>query len=161
MTSTEKVNPLKVRTGLSPVIATLVLLTVSITVAVAISYYMSGITQANTNLEKVEVLSAFCTSNASFWTITFQLKSTGPGVASLSHIFVNSIPIDAYDTNAISGNWTTDMTVGHTINSGETVPLHLFIARNKTGSSLSSGTTIDVQFHSAGGFDYIKMVKLV
>ena len=155
-----EITILRARKALSPVIGTIVLLAVSITVAVAISYYMSGITQSNADFEKVEVLSGYCNGNASFWTIKFQLKNTGPRAASLTHIFLNSIPIDAYDTVAISGNWTTDMPIGQTINSGETVTLHLYIAKNKADSSLSSGTTIDIQFHSAQGFDYIKMVKL-
>ena len=161
MIFTGKVNKLKTRTGLSPVIATLVLLAVSITVAVAASYYMSGITQSNASFEKVEILSAYCSNDANFWIVSFQLKNTGPSAASLSHVFINSIPIDAYDTVATLGNWTSDMTVGQLINSGQTVTLNLYMAKNKVGSSLSTGTTLDVQFHSAHGFDYIKMVKLV
>ena len=161
MIFTGKFNKMKAHRGISPVIATLVLLAVSITVAVSASFYMSGITQANANFEKVEITSAYCTADASYWTITFQLKNTGPNAASLSHIFINSVPIDGYNTVPTSGNYTTDMLDEQTILTGETITVNLYMAKNKAGYSFSSGTTVDIQFHSTHGFDYVKMVKLV
>jgi len=161
MIFTGKINKMKAHKGISPVIGTLVLLAVSITVAVAASFYMSGITQSNASFEKVEIVSAYCTSDASYWTISFQLKNTGPSAATLSHLFVNSVPIDLYNSVPTSGNYTTDMLDEQTILTGEVITLNLYIAKNKAGSSLTPGTTVDIQFHSTHGFDYVKMVKLV
>jgi FlaG/FlaF family flagellin (archaellin) len=61
----------------SPVIATVILVAVAITVAVAVAYWMGGIAGQYTKFEKVEIQSAVCTNNGTFWTIEMKLKNTG------------------------------------------------------------------------------------
>jgi flagellin-like protein len=148
------------RWGVSPIIATVILLAVSITVAVAIASYMSGITQSNANFEKVEIMSAYSEYDSGFWTVNVHIKNAGPTDATLSYIMINGNTIDAYDTGPTSGNWTTNMIEDEIIESGQTIKIQIYLARDKAGKYVSSGTTIDIRLHSIRGFDYIKLVKL-
>jgi hypothetical protein len=145
---------------MSPVIATIILLAVSITVAIAVSSYLSGITANNADFEKIEITSAYCTADSNYWTLHFQVKNTGPSAATLCHLMINGVPVDFYGTVATSGNYTTDMTETETIEVGQVVSLQVFMAKNKAGSTFTPGTMVDICFHSVRGTDYIKMVKL-
>ena len=57
----ENMTKLRKRKGVSPVIATVILVAVTITVAVAVAYWMSGIAGQYTSFEKVEIQSAVIT----------------------------------------------------------------------------------------------------
>jgi archaeal type IV pilus assembly protein PilA len=151
---------MKNRKGISPVIATVILVAVAITVAIAVSYWMSGITSSYTKFEKVEIQTATCTNAATGWTVTLSLKNTGTNIATVMNVFVN----DVEATNGVLGatTLTTDiLATGKTIASGETQVVHVYVGNARVGYSLSSGTSINIKLHSAGGMDYIKLVELV
>ena len=119
--------------GISPVIASVILVAVAITVAVAVSYWMSGISSQYTKYESVGIISGVCTN----------------------------IEIDTYNTTAVAGEWTTDMTSPMTITSGQTVSVNIYISSSRVGSTLSSGTSVNIKFHSAAGMDYVSLKELV
>jgi flagellin-like protein len=102
----------KKKRAVSPVIATVILVAVAITIAVAVSYWMGGISSQYTRFEKVEVTSAYCeyvddldVYNSSCWTdqpgwiITMDFRNTGTTDATIIDVFVNSKKWDAYGTN--------------------------------------------------------------
>jgi len=171
-------NMLKNRKAISPVIATVILVAVAITIAVAVSYWMGGITSSYTKFEKVEIQSAVCTLDLTNhdWVITMSLKNTGTATTTLLAVYINDIPVDLYDgTTPGAGKATADITTtGLTIASGAkgTVVIKIDgigdtgeasppVAGTDYWYSVSSGTTINVKVHSAGGMDYIKLVDLV
>ena len=154
--------------AVSPVIATVILVAVTITVAVAVSYWMSGISSQYTSFEKVEIQTGYGTLVPSQgWDITLELKNTGTAPATLTHVFVNDVPVSLYGvTTGLASQSAsydaieTDIPVlGLPIKSGasDTVDVYIGIAY----ASLSSGTTVNIKIHSAGGMDYIKLVELV
>lgn len=147
--------------GISPVIATVILVAVAITVAVAVSYWMSGISSQYATYESVEIISGYCTNTGGNWTISFVMKNSGTTTASLLSIFINDVEIDTYNTTAVAGEWTTDMTSPRTITSGQTISVTVYVSSSRAGSTLSSGTTVNIKFHSAAGMDYISMKELV
>jgi flagellin-like protein len=152
------------RKAVSPVIATVILVAVAITVSVAVAYWMGGIAGQYTKFEKVEIQSAVCTNNGTIWTIEMKLKNTGTETATLISCFVNDVEVDSYDaTAAVAGAWATNVnvTVATTITSGQQKTVFFWIDPTKAGSTLSSGTTINIKIHSAGGMDYLKLVELV
>jgi len=174
--------------GISPVIATVILVAVTITVAVAVSYWMSGIASQYTGFEKVEIQSAWSeletTIPSKGWIITLEMKNSGSATANLMKVFVNDKPVDEYAhaTNGINFGATdvaddnlvgpgeigvNFLATGLAIDSGKTAdidattsgvqPIQVYI-----GSGLfSSGTTVNVKIHSAGGMDYIRLIELV
>jgi flagellin-like protein len=152
------------RKAVSPVIATVILVAVSITIAVAVAYWMSGIAGQYNKFEKVEIQSAVCTNNGTFWTINMKMKNTGTAVSTLISAFINEVEVDNYDsTGPVANVWATNIntTVNTVITSGETITVYFWMDSAKTGTTLTSGTTTNIKIHSAGGMDYIILVELV
>jgi len=164
--------------GVSPVIATVILVAVAITVAVAVSYWMSGISAQYTSFEKVEIQTGYSkrvidTGNFMGWNITMNLKNTGSADSTLTQVFLNEIPVDEY--GPVTGKlefWdgaageiaATEIgasfeETGLTLESGQSAEFFILIG-NDVGE-LSAGTTVNIKIHSAGGMDYIKLIKLV
>ncbi len=147
---------------MSPVIATVILVAVAITVSVAVAYWMGGIAGQYTKFEKVEIQSTLATFNANGnWTIVMKLKNTGTATANLIGVFINDVEVDAYDTISVDQQFTTNMTQTEAITSGQTKAIEIYIMANRLGSTLSSGSTVNFKVHSAGGMDYFKLVELV
>ena len=173
------INKLRKRKAISPVIATVILVAVAITVAVGVSYWMSGIAGQYTSFEKVEIQSGYATiipvevpilPNEGDWIIHLELKNTGSATSTLIRVFINDKPIDPVnygfliDTGdlgiaLIATDMPADSTVtGGTlpIESGQPATVEVYI----DSTLFSSGTTLNIKIHSAGGMDYIKLVKL-
>jgi len=167
---------LRKRRAVSPVIATVILVAVTITVAVAVSYWMSGISSQYTKFEKIEIQSGWSVKDStnSRWIITMELKNSGTTDATLTRCFVNDIPLNVTgydaaftDTTAFAAdkrvviNFAYD--TGMTLDFGEaaTVKLYISFAAATKWRSLSSGTTVNLKLHSAAGMDYIRLVPLV
>ena len=165
-------NPQK-RKAVSPVIATVILVAVAITVSVGVSYWMGGISSQYTQFEKVEIQTAYSAkTTGSGWLVTMNLKNSGTSSASLTDVFINDIPLNttvtAYGASDFpdgTGNRVvTDLDDGgQVIGSGESIVVKIWIWNDGTNgySTLSSGTTVNIKLHSAGGMDYIKLVELV
>lgn len=151
------------RKAVSPVIATVILVAVAITIAVAVANWMGGISGQYTQFEKCEIQSAVCTlDSVNNWNITVKIKNSGTKTATLTNIFVNEFEVSTYGASAPTAavsTITTDLpTAGLSIESGAIGTIKVWVGVNY--GSLSSGTTVNVKLHSAGGMDYIKLVSL-
>jgi flagellin-like protein len=157
-----KLSKLKDRKAISPVIATVILVAVAITISVAVAYWMGGISSQYTRFEKVEIQSAQCVKGTTYWTITLTLKNSGSASSTLNNVYVND-QIAVTGTGAVAAlNSNVTSTSQYTLLSGASKNIAIYVG---TGwpvlSPLTSGTTIDIKIHSAGGMDYIKLVQLV
>ena len=156
---------IKSRRAVSPVIATVILVAVAITVAVAVAYWMGGIAGQYTKFEKIEVQSGVCVKSGStgseYWNVTLKLKNTGTAAATLIGCFINEVEVDDYNqTAAVDGMAYTTMTTSETILSGATKSISILIDYDNY-KNLTSGTTVNIKIHSAGGMDYPKLIELV
>ena len=158
--------------ALSPVIATVILVAVAITVAVAVAYWMGGIAGQYTKFEKIEIQSALCVYNSSspkHWKITMMVKNTGTATATIDKVFLNGIEVNDYGDTAPPDEGEASVSFGSsglTLPSGSSSTFYIYIDADEGGSdegweSVSSGTTINIKLHSAGGMEYLKMVELV
>ena len=150
--------------AVSTVIATVILVACAITVAVAASFWMGGIAGQYTKFEKVEIKSAVCSYDAwNNWVITITLKNSGTATSTLNALYVNDNPatLDQLAPTDVADGITTDLnvTTATKIESGVEDVITVWIGVNHP--TLSSGTTVNVKFHSAGGMDYIKLVELI
>ncbi len=165
-------NP-QTRKAVSPVIATVILVAVAITVSVGVSYWMGGISSQYTQFEKVEIQTGYAaTANdgatppvVTGWLITMTIKNSGSAASTITHVFVNDVPIaDAQfgqATLGAAGVVCTDVpAAGLTLEAGESDDIQVWISAGGT-SLLSAGTTVNIKLHSAGGMDYIKLIRLV
>ena len=154
------------RRAVSPVIATVILVAIAITVAVAVAYWMGGIAGQYTRFEQIEIQSATCkktyATTGYFWNITMVLKNTGTRDATLISVFINEEEVDAYNqTSQVADQWVTSMSQTEYITSGAPAVIYIYIDDTRTGSTLSSGTTVNIKIHSSGGMDYPKLIELV
>ena len=157
---------IKNKRAISPVIATVILVAVAITVSVAVAYWMSGIAGMYTKFEKVEIMSAYAPKTGNWWNVTMLLKNTGSADATLLEVYVNNVPRLSWTPSILWWNATgTPASIagaGLTLKSGQSVTLRVDISTLCTSpTTLTSGTTINIKIHSAGGMDYIKLVELV
>ncbi len=153
----------KSRRAVSPVIATVILVAIAITIAVAVAYWMGGIAGSFTKFEQVEIQSGYANLDAvapTGWDITLELKNTGTATASLIGVFVNDVPVTMGEGTVAAGICGTSIpATGTAIDSGESVTIYVYIS--DTYESLTSGTTVNIKIHSAGGMDYIKLIELI
>ena len=163
-------NPQK-RKAVSPVIATVILVAVAITVAVGVSYWMGGISSQYTQFEKVEIQTGYATYDATgngSWTTTMVIKNSGSADATVNMVFLNDVPCDSanYNVSAAPANsWGVSfLESGVVLQPGQSSTIYIYIASNPSSvpalAYLSSGTTVNIKLHSAGGMDYIKLIKL-
>jgi flagellin-like protein len=160
------------RKGVSPVIATVILVAVAITVAVGVSYWMGGISSQYTQFEKVEISTGWSEKSAEGWEIHITLKNSGSATATITHVFVNDLPITLTDPAPANLAAVTDGQYGSSIVDGgltleageENDTVKVYVASGGVAGDptflLSSGTTLNIKLHSAGGMDYIKLVRL-
>lgn len=152
-------------------IASVILVAVAITVAVAVAYWMGGISGQYTKFEKVELTTAYSTRVAgSGWLITIDLRNTGTTASTLNTVFINEKPLNSTGYGAsdfpsgVGDRIVTNIEEGGTtIGSGASDTFRVWIWNDGTNGygTLSSGTTLNVKLHSAGGMDYIKLVELI
>jgi len=140
--------------AISPVIATVIIVSVAIAIAVAVAFWMTGITGLFTRYEKLEVISAYATGNeSSGWTISIIVKNTGTTDVTIDEIFINGKPSSAW-----SGKITFP-SLPQSLSPGSQTTLTLTV-QPKTTSSLSSGQIIEVKLHTAAGNEYPRSVQL-
>jgi hypothetical protein len=89
-----------------------------------------------------------------------KLKNTGTATANLIGVFINDIEVNNYAGSWTDAEWNTNMTATEAITSGATKTIEIYIDSDLPGTTLSSGTTVNIKVHSAGGMDYIKLVEL-
>ena len=162
---------LRRRRAVSPVIATVIIVAVTITVAVAVSYWMQGIASQYTAFEKVEIQTAICTLDSSGnWQIEIKLKNSGSKSSTLTNVFVNDVEVSGglaasptgYDESGPKpGFITTSLAIITPVPIGSGDVGTIFVWIGSGYETLSSGTTVNIKIHSAGGMDYIKLVQLI
>ncbi|PDM26810.1 hypothetical protein CP083_01890 [Candidatus Bathyarchaeota archaeon B24-2] len=161
--------------GISPVIATVILVAVAITVAVSVAFWMGGITGQYTRFEKLQVQDPVIVKSSDHWNLTFTVKNVGSTDATIEELLINGEPFSSSTWN-VNGSQVTNSTyvfasstesglstvtgsnstISVTIESGNT-----YYIRVRLGASLtSSGTALEFKFRTASGYEYPKMVTL-
>ena len=134
--------------GISPVVATVILVAVAIVIAIAVAFWASGLVGVFTRFEKIEIVSAYWSSVGQ--NVTVQAKNTGSSDATVDMIFVNGRPCNA----AVGGSPTTIPT---TIPIGGSqdfdVPFDDPQGTNP-GCVIPGGVTNEIALHTTSGKTY-------
>ena len=138
--------------GISPVIATVILVAVAIAIAIAVAFWMTGIIGLFTRFEKIEITYIYADKKDSTWEINLKVKNTGTADATIDEIFINGKP-------ASSAGATVNPSVGgghtYTLSAGTEATFKITI-----GTGFTSGQSIEVKVHTASGQEYPKLVNL-
>ena len=153
--------------AISPVIATVIIVSVAIAIAVAVAFWMTGITGIFTRYEKLEVISAYATkTGANQWSVVIIVKNTGSTDATIDNIFINGIPYGTlYSDGAVDSSVTVD---SETVQPGtEAISLGTgvqktitFTLRKGNTYTFTSGQVVEIKLHTAAGNEYPKSVQL-
>lgn len=159
---------MRTKRGVSPVIATVILVAVAITVAVAVAYWMSGIAGQYTSFEKVEIQGHYSKFTPGVdplpgqWEEFIDLKNSGSADATITNVFINNIPLDDYTTSVTmtyDGTTVPDLAdISIPVAKGSEVGLVITIPEGTEGCT--HGTTIDVKIVTAAGNQYPILEKL-
>jgi FlaG/FlaF family flagellin (archaellin) len=147
--------------AVSPVIATIIIVAIAITMSIAVAYWLLGLGGSFTKFEKVEFSTGYATtdSNGNF-TLSLNLKNTGSATATIQsdQILYNGKPASAYAPWAPVCNATTIV-----MNPGQSNATTIILAGNTVTNPNSpwiSGMTCEVTLHTTGGKDYPKALIL-
>ena len=160
--------------ALSPVIATVILISVTIVVAVSVAYWMGSIASGYTTFEQIELPTTYAKWDETLfsnggWNVTIVLKNTGSADATIDDIFLNGIPLNDYTTGNIilyaDGTQINLADINILVPKGGSITLLVQVERydESTGTGIegcTSGTWVDFKIHSAAGRDYPTRVKL-
>jgi flagellin-like protein len=155
--------------ALSPVIATVILISVTIVVAVAVAYWMGSIAGGYTSFEQIELPSIYGKAVTGGWNVTIELRNTGSADATITNLFINSKPLKDYSAISVklyadNGTGEQDMTTklyttGIGVPRGNSVTLVLQLPQSST-EGFTAGTRVDLRIHTAAGQDYPGQVRL-
>ncbi len=142
--------------AVSPVIATIILVAISIVMAIAVAYWALGIGNSFTKFEKVQYTSTYPLANDDgTFTVVMNLKNTGTATATVDNLFLNGRPFDSYSPAPAVNS--TIATTGVTIPPGASTTLTITSAYSTTWTS---GMTIQVDVMTAAGNSYPTTVIL-
>ncbi|HEY9753690.1 MAG TPA: archaellin/type IV pilin N-terminal domain-containing protein [Oculatellaceae cyanobacterium] len=149
--------------AVSPVIATIIIVAIAITMSIAVAYWLLGLGSSFTRYEKVEFTTAYVTgagTTGSPYIIHMELKNTGSAAASISTAVTlfNGKPASAY-TGVAASDWVTFVSPSTaTMEPGKSTSA--LITLNNANNDFSSGMTLEITLHTAAGKDYPKVVTL-
>jgi len=140
--------------GISPVVATVILVAIAIVIAIAVAFWASGLVGVFTRFEKIEIAAAYATSADK---VTLLAKNTGSATATIDDIYVNGIPCsgtcDLY-VDETKDNLPFSLTPGQSVNITLTKP------PNAIGNSFTPGVTYEIAVHTASGKTYPAAVQI-
>ena len=152
--------------AISPVIATVIIVSVAIAISIAVALWLTGITSGFTQTENLQIVSAYAQGNANNgWALTLSIKNTGTTTASITNVFINGRPYSSVTgvtvyvavgtTNQTLSQWGGSVPV----KPGENATVTIIIAPQST-SGFTDGQMVNVKVHTASGRDYPATVTL-
>jgi flagellin-like protein len=121
------------KSGISPVVATVILVAVAIVIAIAVAFWASGLVGVFTRFEKLEIVSAIMTNEDTF---VVRIRNTGSADSAIVQVVVQGRGIGTPTGGPVP------------IRVGETLECEVAV------ESPPPGITVELAFYSAGGKTY-------
>ncbi|MEM0204585.1 MAG: archaellin/type IV pilin N-terminal domain-containing protein [Nitrososphaerota archaeon] len=145
------------KSGISPVMATVILVAIAIVIAIAVAFWATGLVGVFTRFEKIEIIAAvYDTDNGD---VELLVRNTGSSPATIDAVYVNGRPVTDYEIGqsgdvvnpprgASSCNFYTTTA---TCDPGEYAVVSV---KGPDGTGWASGVTYEVAIHTASGKTY-------
>ncbi len=137
--------------AISPVISTIIIVSVSTVMSIAVAYWLLGLGTSFTRFEKLEFTSAYVTDSDGSFEIVMRVKNTGTAALSLDQVFLNGKPVSAYN-GTVTVLWSAT-----TLEPGAQSDGTILLTK---GSTWSSGMSVEVNIQTSAGREYPRMVNL-
>jgi hypothetical protein len=137
------------RLGISPVVATVILVAVAIVIAIAVAFWASGLVGIFTRFEKLEITSAYYDGTTR--NVILIVRNTGSSDTSIDDIYINGIPcLGQCGINPAVGGGST-----YLMKTASQVQINIAHPPNQvTGGQWVSGNSYEVSVHTASGKSY-------
>ncbi len=145
---------IKKRRGISPVIAVVILIAVAVALGIAVAFWATGLIGTLGKVEKLEIRTAYATTNSTYWTITMNGANTGTADITIVEVTINGQPYDSIG----SGDVTINQSLSYSIPTGSSFSIKIYISHSS--SHFTSGQTIDVALVSGSGTAFKRTVVL-
>ncbi len=146
--------------GVSPVITTVIIVAVGITIAIAVALWMTGLVGAFMGYEKIEIRSTFANPlQGGGWDVVITYVNTGSSPAKIDNVFVNNIPYDQWQTIVCKPDVKSNPAPANIGEEG-TITLTISDGAKYSNQKLVSGVTVTIKLHSTGGKEYFTSVVL-
>jgi len=129
--------------GISPVVATVILVAIAIVIAIAVAFWASGLVGIFTRFEKIEISAAYSTAGHQ---AVLKIKNTGSAPATIDEIYVNGRPCGGSCGVSISGDIND---LNQVLDVGQTAIIT--VSSDAAGSALIPGVTYEIAVHTASG----------
>jgi archaeal type IV pilus assembly protein PilA len=150
--------------GISTVIATIIIVSISIVMAIAVAYWAMGIGNSFTKFEKIEFTNVYSDSAATYtvngvtfsaYRLNLTLKNTGSATATIDTINLNGRPYTAYTATPAVAQANL---IGASIQAGRQINGVIYLP-TATGD-WRSGDYVALDIGSTAGRDYLNTVNL-
>ena len=153
------------RSGISPVVATVILVAIAIVIAIAVAFWATGLVGVFTRYEKIEITSAYAQpgGGGAAPAITISARNSGSSPATIDQVLMNGVPVCRVDGGNLQPTGinppniiVTDCHVAQgnlALNPGDDVQIVINL-------NAPAGVTVEVALHSASGKLYPYSVLL-
>ncbi len=140
----------KSKKALSPVVAAIILIAVTVAVSIAVAAWMGALTIGFMKTEELKITN-LAWGNVPYTNATLTMKNSGSNTLTIDAVKVNSAAavLNSYRNPAGSGTWTTP-TAGITLKPGDTAEVRVTLS----SGNFQSGTKYEIMFHTAAGNNY-------
>lgn len=159
--------------GISPIVATILMVAATVVSAVAIAYWMGGVAGLYTRYEKIEIVNAHAatgtlSNGGEGWTITISLKNVGSADTSIENILINGKPFSHYthegdSSITVKANGELfDTDKGAPLKVGQIVEFIIEIPKcdGDPNWPFTPGVSLEVRLRSAAGQEYIRTLAI-
>lgn len=147
--------------AVSPVIATIIIVAIAITMSIAVAYWLLGLGSSFTKFEKVEFTTGYADTSVTGYTLTMNVKNTGSATATIDPtlILYNGKPSTATSgaiATCTAGTGIVDANGNLVLDPGKDGSISVALS----GGNWTSGMTVEVILHTTGGKDYPRAFNL-
>jgi len=135
------------RSGISPVVATVILVAIAIVIAIAVAFWATGLVGIFTRFEKLEITSIYAQAADGGIQVVLTVRNTGSADATIDDIYVNGIPCREHCN--INPNPPIPMPVGQNVQIAVNNP-----PPQVTQGQWQPGVSYEVAVHTASGKTY-------
>ena len=154
------------RRALTPVISTMIIVSVTITISISTAFWMRSTGYVFTGFEKLETLSASPSYDyvTRTWKISLVVKNIGTRPCTITQVYANEAALSPGVVNPMPGNGGTDvLSCGVSINQGATVKFNIYCrqgGQSQPFTELVGRQTLLIKFTTAEGIEYVKICEL-
>ncbi|MHC1599685.1 MAG: archaellin/type IV pilin N-terminal domain-containing protein [Candidatus Methanospirareceae archaeon] len=141
------------KSGISPVMATVILVAIAIVIAIAVAFWATGLVGVFTRFEKIEIVAAYAQakSDGEGYEVVLVVKNTGSADATIDDIYVNGKPCGGISGETCSVSGDTDAVSPLSVGGSATLTVG---KPPGSGASFVPGVTYEVAVHTASGKMY-------